>query len=79
MATGSIGFIPNPLDGYFFFLEPVRTMASSIVDYSEGFESPELKANLFAFGVILLIMTATLTIGAKVASRSAERRLGGGQ
>ena len=79
MATGSIGFIPNPLDGYFFFLEPVRTMASSIVDYSEGFESPELKANLFAFGVILLIMTAPLTIGAKLASRSAERRLGGGQ
>lgn len=79
MATGSIGFVPNPLDGYFFFLEPVRTMASSIVDYSEGFESPELKANLFAFGVILLIMTATLTIGAKLASRSAERRLGGGQ
>ena len=79
MATGSIGFIPNPLDGYFFFLEPVRTMASSIVDYSEGFESPELKANLFAFGVILLITTAALTIGAKIASRSAERRLGGGQ
>jgi ABC-type phosphate transport system permease subunit len=79
MATGSIGFVPNPLDGYFFFLEPVRTMASSIVDYSEGFESPELKANLFAFGVILLITTATLTIGAKIASRSAERRLGGGQ
>lgn len=79
MATGSIGFIPNPLDGYFFFLEPVRTMASSIVDYSEGFESPELKANLFAFGVILLIMTATLTIGAKLASRAADRRMGGGQ
>ena len=79
MATGSIGFIPNPLDGYFFFLEPVRTMASSIVDYSEGFESPELKANRFAFGVILLSTTAALTIGAKIASRSAERRLGGGQ
>ena len=56
-----------------------RCVASSIVGYSEGFGSPELKANLFAFGVILLIMTATLTIGAKVASRSAERRLGGGQ
>ena len=77
MATGSIGFVPNPLDGYFFFLEPVRTLASSIVDYSEGFESPELKANLFAFGVILLITTATLTIGAKLASRSLEKRLNG--
>jgi len=77
MATGSIAFIPNPLDGYFFFLEPVRTLASSIVDYSEGFESPELKANLFAFGVILLITTAALTIGAKIASRAAEKKLGG--
>ncbi len=77
MATGSIAFIPNPLDGYFFFLEPVRTLASSIVDYSEGFDSPQTKANLFAFGVILLITTAALTIGAKIASRSADKRLGG--
>jgi phosphate ABC transporter permease protein PstC len=78
MATGSIAFIPNPLDGYWFFLEPVRTLASSIVDYSEGFDSPALKADLFAFGVVLFITTAVLTIGAKIASRSAEKRLGGG-
>ena len=78
MATGSIAFLPNILDGYWFFLEPARTLASTVVDYSEGFDAPALKANLFAFGVILFITTAALTIGAKVASRSAERRLGGG-
>ncbi len=78
MATGSIAFVPNILDGYWFFLEPARTLASSVVDYSEGFDAPALKANLFAFGVVLFITTAALTIGAKIASRSAEKRLGGG-
>lgn len=77
MATGSIAFVPNPLDGVFFFLEPVRTLASSIVDYAEGLEMPALEANLFAFGVVLFVSTATLTIGAKLISRSLERRLSG--
>jgi len=36
-----------------------------------------LKANLFAIGVVLFITTATLTIGAKIVSASAQKRMGG--
>jgi phosphate transport system permease protein len=74
MATGSVAFTPNVLDGLYFFLEPVRTLASSIVDYSEGFDQPVLKADLFAFGAILLLTTATLTLGARMIAGLIERR-----
>jgi len=77
MAGGGVAFVPNPLDGVWFFFEPVRPLAATVVDYSEGFDGEVLKANLFAIGIVLFITTATLTIGAKIASSSAQKRLGG--
>jgi len=77
MAGGGIAFVPNPMDGVWFFFEPVRPLAATVVDYSEGFSGEVLKANLFAIGVVLFITTAALTIGAKIASASAQKRLGG--
>ena len=77
MATGAIGFTPNPLDGFYFFLEPVRPLASAIVDYSEGFDQAALRANLFAFGAVLLVATASMTIAARLISLPLERKLQG--
>jgi phosphate ABC transporter permease protein PstC len=78
MATGSIAFTPNVLDGLYFFLEPVRTLASSIVDYSEGFDQPVLRADLFAFGAVLLVTTAIMTLaGRGIAAMVARRSMGG--
>ena len=36
MVAGSVGFAPNPLDGFTFLLEPARPLASTIVDNAEG-------------------------------------------
>jgi ABC-type phosphate transport system permease subunit len=77
MASGSLGFTPNILDGLYFFVEPVRPLAAAIVDYSEGFEQPALRADLFAFGAVLLLGTATLTLAARLISHPLERRLQG--
>jgi len=77
MATGGNGFTPNPLDGVWFFLEPVRALAPTIVDFSEGLSSPPLAADLFAFGAVLLISTAALTLGARVAAGAVEKKLQG--
>ncbi len=77
MATGSLGFTPNPLDGLWFFVEPVRPLAAAIVDYSEGFDQAALRADLFAFGAVLLVSTATLTLAARLISYPLERRLQG--
>lgn len=77
MASGSLGFTPNVLDGLYFFVEPVRPLAAAIVDYSEGFEQPALRADLFAFGAVLLLGTASLTLAARLISHPLERRLQG--
>jgi phosphate ABC transporter permease protein PstC len=77
MAGGGIAFVPNPADGIWFLFEPVRPLAPTVVDYSEGFSGDVLRSNLFAIGVVLFITTAALTVGAKIASASAAKRLGG--
>src|SRR5262245_12375957 len=69
MVTGSLGFVPNPLDGLAFFLEPVRPLASSIVDFSEGIERDELRANLFAFGAVIFFSALVLMIATRILTR----------
>ena len=68
MASGSLGFSPNPLDGFVFFLEPSRPLASTIFDYSEGLENPQLAADLFACGALIMISILTLSIAARIVS-----------
>jgi phosphate ABC transporter permease protein PstC len=74
MTTGALGFVPNPLDGLTFFLEPVRPLASSIVDYSEGIEGDVLRSNLFAFGAVIFVTALALMIAARIATRPARQR-----
>ncbi|MEZ5098281.1 MAG: ABC transporter permease subunit [Thermoleophilia bacterium] len=66
MAAGGVGFIPNPLDGFTFFLEPVRPLASAIVDYQEGIGAADLEANLFAFGTMILVSALALMLAARL-------------
>jgi phosphate transport system permease protein len=68
MATGSLGFVPNPLDGFAFFLEPARPLASSLVDYSEEFSSPVVAADLFSFGALIFISSTGLMLAARIAT-----------
>ncbi len=54
MVSGGKFFAPKPIDGLAFFYEPLRTLASTIVDYREGIASPPLKAALYSFALLLL-------------------------
>jgi phosphate transport system permease protein len=74
MATGSLAYVPNPLDGFVFFLEPARPLASSLVDYSEGFDGAVLRADLFAFGALIFISSTALMIAARIATMPLRRR-----
>jgi ABC-type phosphate transport system permease subunit len=78
MTTGGLGFVPNPLDGLVFFLEPVRPLASAIVDYSEGIEGEQLRANLFAFGAVILVSALALMLAARLATRGVRATIGPG-
>ena len=54
MVSGGKSFTPKPIDGVVFFFEPLRTLASAIVDYHEGIGAPPLRAAVYAFALLLL-------------------------
>jgi len=66
MVSGSESFAPNLRNGPFTFLaEPLRTLASSIVDNHEGFGgAPALNSTLYAFALLLLFSAIALSVGA---------------
>jgi phosphate transport system permease protein len=63
MVSGSRSFAPRPGDGLTFLFEPLRTLASSIVDYHEGISAPALGSALYAFAFLLLFSAFVLSIG----------------
>ena len=63
MVSGGRSFEPNPANGVVFFYEPLRTLASAIVDYHEGVGAPALRATLYAFAALLLFAACALSVG----------------
>jgi ABC-type phosphate transport system permease subunit len=63
MVSGSVFNAPRPGDGPLIFLyEPLRTLASTIVDYHEGLGAPALRSALYAFALLLLFSAFVLSI-----------------
>jgi phosphate transport system permease protein len=63
MVSGSRSFAPRPSDGLIFLFEPLRTLASAIVDYHEGVGAPALSSTLYAFAFLLLFSAFVLSVG----------------
>ena len=63
MVSGGRSFVPKPIDGIPFFFEPLRTLASSIVDFHEGIGAPALRSGLYAFALLLLFAAFVLSVG----------------
>ena len=63
MVSGGSFFTPNPSHGLpTFCYEPLRTLASTIVDFHEGVSAPALNATLYAFAALLLFSAFVLSI-----------------
>ena len=62
MVSGSRNFAPRPGDGLVFLFEPLRTLASAIVDYHDGIGAPPLRATVYAFALLLLFSAAVLSV-----------------
>ncbi len=63
MVSGSSFFAPRPSDGLVFFFEPLRTIASAIVDNREGLGgAPALNSTLYACALLLLFSVLVLSI-----------------
>lgn len=63
MVSGGTSFTPNLSHGVLvFFYEPMRTLASAIVDYHEGIGAPALSSALYAFAALLLFSACVLSV-----------------
>lgn len=69
MVSGSVSYLPDIGHGLVFFLEPVRTMASTIVDNGEGMSVISTESALFTLGVLLLLSSVGLSVSARLVSR----------
>jgi phosphate transport system permease protein len=61
MVSGSVGFAPNPADGFVFIYEPSRPLAATIIDNIDQLTSPPMRHTLYALGAVLLFSAAMLS------------------
>jgi phosphate transport system permease protein len=75
MVAGSVANLPSPAHGMVFFLEPVRTLASTIVDNAEGMGVASCESALFACGSLLLLSSVMLSVLARLVSSRVSREV----
>jgi phosphate transport system permease protein len=64
MVSGGRFFTPDLSHGIpVFFFEPLRTLASTIVDFHEGIGAPALQAAVYSFALLLLFSAFALSVG----------------
>jgi phosphate transport system permease protein len=73
MVAGTSAFSPNPWDGWIFLFEPSRGLAATILQNRDEFTSPPMKHILFAFGAVLLVSTAALSLAGWAAKQPMKR------
>ncbi len=73
MVAGSASFAPNPIDGFTFFLEPTRPLASALVENVEGLSVVPFGETLFAFAAVLLVSSMFLSLAGFVAKQPMRR------
>ena len=76
MVAGAMSNVPSVAHGLVFFLEPVRTMASAIVEGGDSMQQvPQIQAALFGVATVLLAMSLVLSVTARAASASFAKRM----
>ncbi|MEP6954551.1 MAG: phosphate ABC transporter permease subunit PstC [Solirubrobacteraceae bacterium] len=73
MVSGSKGFSPNPADGLTFIFEPLRTLASTIVEDAESLNAPTVQASVYAFALLLLFSSLVLSLAAWAAKQPLKK------
>ena len=78
MVAGAIAFIPTLAHGpLYMLLEPIRTMASAIVENGgEAMDVPAMAAALFGLASLLLLMSVALSLAARWSFTLFNRRMG---
>jgi ABC-type phosphate transport system permease subunit len=77
MVAGALALTPGMSNGpLFFFLTPIRTMASAIVETGgEAMSIPQIEAALFGLAALLLLFSLVLSVLARFAFAWSAKRL----
>ena len=63
MVSGGKAFAPNLEHGFLVFAySPLRTLASTIVNFQEGISAPALRSSLYAFALLMLFGGLALSV-----------------
>jgi phosphate transport system permease protein len=73
MVCGVASFAPNPADGWIFFVEPTRPLASTIISYIDDLSTPPMRHTLYAIAAILLLSAAFLSFAGWAAKQPMKR------
>jgi phosphate ABC transporter permease protein PstC len=74
MVSGSVGFSPNPFDGpRLFLLEPLRPLASTIVEDAESLQAPAVRSTVYAFALLLLFSSLFLSLAGYLAKQPMKK------
>jgi phosphate transport system permease protein len=73
MVSGGRGFAANPLDGLTFLFEPVRPLAATIFQESEGLTIGPLAHTIYAMGAVLLVSATMLSFAGWAAKQPLKR------
>jgi len=78
MVAGAIAFVPTLAHGpLYMLLEPIRTMASAIVENGgEAMDVPAMAAALFGLATLLLLFSISLSLVARWSFTAFNRRMG---
>jgi phosphate transport system permease protein len=69
MVSGGKAFSPNPADGLIFIFEPLRSLASTIIDQSDNVTFPTIRASIYAFALLLLFSGFLLSVASRLIRR----------
>ena len=73
MVCGVVSFAPNPADGWIFFVEPTRPLASTVITFIDDLSSPPMRHTLYAIAAVLLLSAALLSFGGWAAKQPMRR------
>ena len=66
MVSGGKSFAPNPADGLIFIFEPLRNLASEIIDQAENLSEPALRSSIYACALLLMFSSFLLSIASRL-------------
>jgi phosphate transport system permease protein len=69
MVSGGNAFTPKPQDGLIFLFEPLRSLASEIIDQSDNISEPALRSSIYAFALLLMFSGFMLSITSRLVRR----------